>query len=584
MTQPILSPLQLLPLHVVKLIVDHVVGSSRLVYDGVHANSRQYRELLKPLLLVSHNFREIALRYYWKTFEVNLTDKTLDELRRYRPPFGAFDEVCYRADYLSYPTKHLAKEVTVYLDERAVFLGEALDKLSGVPSNNCVFPRAHLVIFVFAEDYMDEENDADTAIDLARASSNTRAFVQRIKQMAPSVSKIKMKLPDRDGISSVPNQPFDDLVSQLYELASHVGYSYESIGADPLRLRLGTACHLTHISYESTASRGNVDEFVRLAKMNTSTLQSLVIRSEGDMDVLSLVQDADGRHVTYPCLVALSLIAYDVDDDEPHRPTFQGAAPFPTLRRLTVFLNSPFNDDTFFRGNAATLEQLFYILDGESVSMLRKYKVFAPDSHPKLQAVRLCLLEDFRLESFASPAEAMRFVHNIGSGAALRDYTIHPPVDILLSLDDYVCIQVLSLRNMRLEFEKVLALIESLPLLSDLHTDAPILRQIPDGVTMDTLPEYVISKYAPMGKWLRCWHIHICDGQFYNDLAACVTCVTCALLLALACPNFAYAALSSVNRRPFMELMETSITSDRFKPYASRLRCLLFLGWNGKND
>ncbi|KAJ2768437.1 hypothetical protein GGI18_005595, partial [Coemansia linderi] len=83
MTQPILSPLQLLPLHVVKLIVDHVVGSSRLVYDGVHANSRQYRELLKPLLLVSHNFREIALRYYWKTFEVNLTDKTLDELHRY---------------------------------------------------------------------------------------------------------------------------------------------------------------------------------------------------------------------------------------------------------------------------------------------------------------------------------------------------------------------------------------------------------------------------------------------------------------------------------------------------------------------
>ncbi|KAJ2878841.1 hypothetical protein H4R27_005625, partial [Coemansia aciculifera] len=50
-------------------------------------------------------------------------------------------------------------------------------------------------------------------------------------------------------------------------------------------------------------------------------------------------------------------------------------------------------------------------------------------------------------------------------------------------------------------------------------------------------------------------------------------------LLALACPNFDYAA-AAVTRNGqsqfFMEQMEKTIDSDRFKPYAPRLRRLIF--------
>ncbi|KAJ2789004.1 hypothetical protein GGI18_002646, partial [Coemansia linderi] len=517
MAQPVLSPLQLLPLHVVTLIVDHVVGSSRLVYDDVRSDSRKYRELLKPLLSVSHNFRKIALSYFWKSIDVDLTTMGLGHLRGH-----------------GYPTDDLAKDVTVILDERNVFSGKALDRISRMPYGNGVFLRARTVKFHFVEDYMD--GNKSIAIDLSRADVNICAFVERIKRMAPLVSEIKVELAGRDDFPSKINQPFSDLVSQLYQLVSRIDYYHSSGEPDLLHLRLDATNYLSHINYSSESDVDDADEFVWLAKTNAMTLQSLIIKSEGDIDVLGLVHDTDGCHLTYPHLIALTLSTLK-GDDELHRPTFQGAAPFPVLRRLDISLSCPFDDDTFFRGNAATLEQLTFELDSKNVSMLRKYQVFAPDSHPKLQAVQLHFSWDLRVESFTSPAEAMEFVHNIGSGATVRGYTTQPGFDILLSLDDHACIQVLSLQDMRFGLWVVFNLIKSLPLLSDLHTTMPHLGPMPDGVTMDTLPEYVVSKYAPMGKRLRCWHLNSIYSRQCDDLETCV------LLLALVCPNFDYAAL-----------------------------------------
>ncbi|KAJ2022143.1 hypothetical protein IWW57_001676 [Coemansia sp. S610] len=585
MAQPILSPLQLLPLHVVKLIVDHVVGSSRLRYDGVQAKLRVYRELLRPLHSVSHNFRDIALSYYWKTLKINLTNKDFGDSHGYDPPLGVTDTLFHLADHFGYPTCHLAKDVTIFLDERAVFSGKALEMLCVGDYASCPFPAARKVSFIFIDDSMEEEgdddDDDDLAIDLAKAEANTRAFVKRIKQMAPSVSEIRIKLPDCDDFSSAVSQPLSDLVSQLFEFASCIDYNFESYDADPLHLRLDTTDSLTHIRYKSEASRGNVDEFIQLAKRNALTLQSLLLEDESGFDVLSLVRNDDGRCVTYPCLLSLYLYAFNFGREMLGRPIFRGTAPFPILRRLRILLDSPFDDDTFFRGNAATLEQLSFYLDMRSVSMLRKYQVFVPDSHPKLQAVQLSLTVDFGLESFASPAEAMEFIHTIGSGAAVLEYNVEREVDIFSSLDNHACIQVLILRTLPLELATVLNLIKSLPLLSDLHTGMPSLGPMPDGVTMDALPEYVVSQYAPMGERFRCWHFYNGHSRHCNDLETYVTCV---LMLALACPNFDYAVPPSGIRNLFMERLRKEMTSDRFKPYAPRLRRLLFLGWNAKND
>ncbi|KAJ1908700.1 hypothetical protein LPJ71_003822, partial [Coemansia sp. S17] len=54
------SPLQLLPPHVVEPVVNHVVGSSRLLANGIDCYSLEYKMLLLPLLSVCHNIRAIA--------------------------------------------------------------------------------------------------------------------------------------------------------------------------------------------------------------------------------------------------------------------------------------------------------------------------------------------------------------------------------------------------------------------------------------------------------------------------------------------------------------------------------------------
>ncbi|KAJ2055987.1 hypothetical protein GGI17_006423 [Coemansia sp. S146] len=587
-----LSPLQLLPLHVIQLIVNHVAGSSRLMFDDVVANSPKYRMLLRPLLWVCRNLRAVAYLRYCNNFELNLTSMSFNNLDKLYLGFRRFD-VDYRTlNHLGYSTHHSAKDVTVFLDERAVYSGEALEMVSRAPYGGCYLPLARKIAFIFVrekkgvkgedvetdeETGMDEEagadkdigTDEDIGIDPLIAEANIGAFVERIKQMAPSVGEIKVQPANLDDMPT----------SRLYQLTSRVEYGCIYSTAYPMRLQLDTIRNLIHVNYTSDSSIGNAYPFIQLARMNALTLLSLVLECEHDIDILSLVQDAGGNDVTYPRLLALKLWAV-FNSNDLKRPVFHGAVPFPILRRLRIILECPFDDDTFFRGNAATLEWLDMQLDSLNASMLRRFKVFVPGSHPKLQSVKLWYNDDFGSELLASPAETIQFMYNIGSGAAVREHMQagHPRnyVPMSLSLGIHACIQVLSLLGLRLDLWQIVALIKSLPLLSDLQTSLPSLEPMPDGVTMDELPEYIISNYAPMGKRFRCWHLN--NGHIYNHTEL----MTCVLLLALACPNFDYAVPPFFQRELFMEQMKKDIGSDRFKSYAPRLRRLLFSGWNGK--
>ncbi|KAJ2055132.1 hypothetical protein GGI17_006734, partial [Coemansia sp. S146] len=220
-----------------------------------------------------------------------------------------------------------------------------------------------------------------------------------------------------------------------------------------------------------------------------------------DLDVSGLFQDAEGNHVAYPRLLPLKL-SEEFSSSQPRRLVCHGAAPFPIFRRLQINLYYHLDDDTFFRGNAVTLEMLNMKLDRSSVSMFRRHKVFVPGSHPKLQVVRLSYTDDFGSELFYSPVEVMQFMYTIGSGAAVREYSqaynpANPKFDFT-PLGNHACIQVLSLPSWSPDIWQVTNLIEFLPLLSDLHTSSPSFGPIPDGVTMDELPEHIILDYAPM--------------------------------------------------------------------------------------
>ncbi|KAJ2340140.1 hypothetical protein GGH92_006402 [Coemansia sp. RSA 2673] len=318
-----LSPLQLFPLHIVQLIVDHVAGSSRMVYDGVRVNSHEYRTLLKPLLWVCHNLRTVTYSRYCNNFELNLSGMPL----AYLDPLHSPDR-CTDVDY------HGA--------------------------------------------------DEDIGVDPLLVEANIGAFVERVKLMAPLVGEISIDPTENEDMPRIASQYFGHLASRLYWLACRIEYNYTLDATDMMRLQLDMICNLTHVSYISTSRIGDAYQFVQLARKNALILQSLVLECEHDIDILGLVQDADGNHVEYPRLLALKLWSAS-DVEEPRRPAFRDAAPFPILRQLHINLDCSFDDDIFFRGNAATLEWLDMPLDSLSVSILRKYKVFVPGSHPKLQ-------------------------------------------------------------------------------------------------------------------------------------------------------------------------------------------------------
>ncbi|KAJ2743329.1 hypothetical protein GGI19_006712, partial [Coemansia pectinata] len=253
---------------------------------------------------------------------------------------------------------------------------------------------------------------------------------------------------NRDDMPSIASEHFGDLASRLYQLTSRVEYVDISHIEDSTRLKPEMIRNLSLISYASGSSIGNVHQFIQLAQKNALTMQSLSLECRHDIDILGLVQDTEGNHVEYPRLLTLKLWS-ESDTDELRRPVFHGAAPFPILRRLRIHLECPFDDDTFFRGNAATLGVLDMRLDSASVSMLRKYKMFEPGRHLRLQVVKIKYRGGYDSESFTSPAEALQYMYNIGSGAAVRVFAQfrypEDQVPTFSPLGSHVCIQVLSL-------------------------------------------------------------------------------------------------------------------------------------------
>ncbi|KAJ2486045.1 hypothetical protein EV174_001359 [Coemansia sp. RSA 2320] len=126
----------------------------------------------------------------------------------------------------------------------------------------------------------------------------------------------------------------------------------------------------------------------------------------------------------------------------------------------------------------------------------------------------------------------------------------------------------LFLPSMVLGLTDVVTLIKSLPLLSDLYVDYPRLDVVPDGVPSDELPSYMISTYAPMGERFRSWHC----ACFYKWRASDEEIAKCILLLALVCPNFNKASVSSDAQKALMDAMRKAVNSAGFERHAWQLR------------
>ncbi|KAJ2013821.1 hypothetical protein GGI14_005180 [Coemansia sp. S680] len=172
-----------------------------------------------------------------------------------------------------------------------------------------------------------------------------------------------------------------------------------------------------------------------------------------------------------------------------------------------------------------------------------------------------------------STIDCLQLALSVGSKAAVRHiygrFGVANLLPALLLFSDHSYIQVLMLLILEFKLCDVIALVKSLPLLSELTTGPPYLGPISINITAKEPPAYVVSKHKPTGKRFRCWHFRKSTRKPITNV------VKCALLLALACPNFDNVTIFHIAREKFAELLEKTIDTATYREHASRLRCLL---------
>ncbi|KAJ2557609.1 hypothetical protein GGH12_006145, partial [Coemansia sp. RSA 1822] len=123
---------------------------------------------------------------------------------------------------------------------------------------------------------------------------------------------------------------------------------------------------------------------------NANSLLELYI-SYASFDKLErLVVDEHGHPVIYPHLASLFLRDIGADADD-FSPILESIAPFPQLRVFQSQIKYPFGDDTVFRGNSSSLEDIYLMGDYKIIKMLYGCGVFA---RGRLKSLRKLMVAD----------------------------------------------------------------------------------------------------------------------------------------------------------------------------------------------
>ncbi|KAJ1921615.1 hypothetical protein LPJ71_001291 [Coemansia sp. S17] len=520
-----------------------------------------------PLLWVCNNFRTDVYARFCRSYGLQVAGHT-NAVRGMRTSWP----VCLKQ--LDYPTQHLASELTIFVDIWSICSGHALDILSCAPYNGCAFPMVRKIKFYFNPPPPSKPHGDDSS-DKQKIQVNISAFVRQIKQLAPMLREIGVSI---NLYSFDPPRTndwwFDNLVTELFQVANRIEYESPSM-ATRMTLLPDQLYRLTHIHYSATINGGN-EQILQLARQNSSTLQSLTITLQGITNISGLIQCPNGGYVSYPCLHTLKAKQW-MNPGISQRPVFSSALPFPALRYLGIGYDYPFDDDSIFRRNAATLECLEMMLSQATTAMLNTHNVFTPSSHPRLKSVKLTQMSDLVPNQFASAAECMRFMLSIAPGASVREINIRstgPELQsALLLFGEYASIQALALPGSRLSLWDAIDLIKSLPLLSDLLTLPPCLEPLPAGVAADNFLAYSLARFNPINSPFCCWQL----GP-HSSISSLET-VECMLLLALICPSFGHVTPPIGDRVKFMAAMTDMVVKDKFKPHYPRLQRLLLDKW-----
>ncbi|KAJ2053736.1 hypothetical protein GGI08_004749 [Coemansia sp. S2] len=570
----LLSVFQILPLHIVQAVVDHIENGSRQTFDGLKDTHLERSTLSVQLLWVCHNLREVVLARYCNNYQLFIRSKEWVKSEFYSLPYGVQDPG--PAAY------HFAKHLTIVTDLHTVFSGGASEILCQAPYNGCPFPKARsLVCNVYWSPPPPQQVGQDySAIYPPNTEANIRAFARRVKHMAPMVDDIVVHpCYVSDDLHPTVGDLFGYLIAQLNQLASRVRYT-SGFSNVPMLLYSGSIDGLVHFTYEERNSTDSTHGLLmQLVRRSAPTLQLLDITLARVSDMTGLIQDCGCDYTEYPCLKTLKLSVWYYMNKSPLS-VADGVVLFPVLRQLSILGDYPFGDDILFRGNSTMLKYLSIMPTHETCQALCEHKVFTPTSHPNLQCVKVEHLSgdmdyDFDFSDFSdSFVKCLQFAHGIAPEASMR--TIARLVDrdwipfTLNLLREHVLMQVLYLPDTRLLLSEVIGLIKALPLLSDLLCESTILDISDKDLASKEFEAHLHSLSDLKRERFRCWRLDHSERDSFEETAICV------LTVASTCPNFNHVALPKSEHSEFMTVLEETIETDRFKQDSPRLRRLLF--------
>ncbi|KAJ2332514.1 hypothetical protein GGI00_002754 [Coemansia sp. RSA 2681] len=549
-----LSLFQLLPAHIVKLIV-YYVSPNR--YPGARWEAH------RPLLWVCNNFRAEIYSINSRTYRLDISNSAC------KPGPVTNVKRCpwiFCKHYSGHSAHLLARNLEVNVELECIYSHRALRMLSRAPYKDCVFPLVRSLSFTLDMNNRRRGRDIYASV----AQDNIAAFVQRLRLMAPRARESSMYAPNRNKWPENSVGHFNSLVKQILQLTNRFDNRLGELGWTEY-LDFAGVCNLAHISYSFDDNRAICFQLVRQC---APTLQSLKLQSltgvrEDHLNLSGLIQDDNGSCVTYSCLQSLTLDLWN-NSATPQRPNLGVFVAFPALQQLTIKHEYPFGDDTLFRGNAATLESLRMRMDNSTIKLLRERRVFTQTSHPRLQFVATDGAVDFAQNGFASSADYMQFVLSVGFRAAVRVIpTVSFDRDIprtLQVLGKHTAIRALTITWGKATLLNIVALIKALPLLSELNSTMPQLDSHLVDLPKSQLVETLIEGHAPMSKQLRRW---ILQGSVWE-----MECVEHAILLALLCPNLYIVDITRVSGELADKHARDYIALHQLEQYEQRLRQL----------
>ncbi|KAJ2271272.1 hypothetical protein J3F81_003538 [Coemansia sp. RSA 371] len=371
------SPFQTLP----PLIIDQVLRYILLLPTGLHSVSpftiSASNDDIRPLYHTCHAWRSAALTLMFARCKAVLGETVSFSLNLNK-------SASHISNSLDAHLTQYVKTITMNIDYTCIADGSVLSRLES-SYGMLYFTNAHsLVVEIRVGD-----SCHTGGLELSGIAERT---VQLIKDMTPPLNNIRLCI--KDDAPESEGEQYRQLQTLIQGLTRTPLLSHLEL-AHPCKQYIiescSPVCNLTTLTCVWDKS---CESLAHIMHANANSLLELYISYASFDNLERLVVDEHGYPVVYPHLATLFFRDIGTEAND-YSPVLESVAPFPQLRVFQSQIMYPFGDDTVFRGNASSLEDIYLMGDYKIIKMLYGCGVFAQG---RLKSLRKLMVADSVVE------------------------------------------------------------------------------------------------------------------------------------------------------------------------------------------